>query len=106
MFKADAMLLASKAIKNRVCVFFKNMGDLEFILYFPFLFCGGIFKIFEFHFSAFKKMIYFIPFSIFSMSSMLLSIVDLSRYRMKKKMVMAKRFESGFLILKLIFKKQ
>ncbi len=44
----NRLLTAAGAIKNRVYVYYKNMTGLEFFLFFPFLFLGGIFKILEF----------------------------------------------------------
>ena len=62
--------LAGQAIMNRVYVFFKNMNGLEFLVFFPLLWFGGIFKIFEFSMPSAKKAIYFLPFGLFSMACM------------------------------------
>ena len=44
----NRLLTAAGAIRNRVYVYYKNMTGLEFFLFFPLLFFGGIFKILEF----------------------------------------------------------
>jgi GT2 family glycosyltransferase len=76
----DALRLSARAIMNRVYVFFKNMETLEFILFFPLMLFGGVFKIFEFHLSVSKKICLFIPFGLFSITCMLLALFCLPRY--------------------------
>ncbi len=72
--------LAAQAIMNRVYIFFKNMNGLEFIMFLPFLLLGGIFKILEFSVPMTRKAIYFMPFSVFSITCMLLAISRLPRF--------------------------
>lgn len=83
-FNKDTLRLSAKAIMNRVYVFFKNMETLKFILFFPLMLFGGIFKIFEFHLSIPKKIVFFIPFGFFSILCMLLALFCLPRYASKK----------------------
>lgn len=72
--------LAAQAIMNRVYIFFKNMNGLEFVLFLPFLLLGGVFKIFELSVPTTRKIIFFLPFSIFSTICMLLALLRLPRF--------------------------
>jgi len=96
--------LAVRAIMNRVYVFFKNMRGLEFLLFFPILFFGGGLKIFQFHLSTSKKVIYLLPFAIFSMVCMLLALLCLAKYLTSRGTILRKRSDNRFLILKLLLK--
>ena len=97
--------IASKALKNRVYVFYKNMTSLEFILFYPLLLIGGIFKIFNFHIPLIKKMIYFLPFSLFSIYCMISATLKLHKYKIKKYAILKKRQHGKFHILKLLLSK-
>jgi hypothetical protein len=101
-FKTNKLLLAGQAIKNRVCVFFKNMHTLEFIIFFPLLFFGGAFKIFEFPLPAARRALYFMPFSLFSMVFMIIALFETPRFAAKKRLCMRKRLIPEFSLLKLI----
>jgi len=100
----DRLYLVATAIMNRVCVFFKNMGALEFLLFFPILWIGGIFKIFEFPLRPSQKAAYFFPFGCFSMVCMLLAFLRLPRYATKRRFILERRRVKGFHILKLVLK--
>jgi len=100
--RADRVVIAARAIINRVHVFFMNMGALEFFLFSPFLFLGGIFKILEFRMSTVRKTIFFIPFSLFSMACMIFALFRLPKFKLKKMRIMKKRRTKGFHILKLV----
>ncbi len=100
--KKSSLRLAARAIMNRVYAYFKNMGSLEFLLFFPLMFLGGNFKILEFPLSNFRKIVYFIPFSLFSMSCMILAIAGLPKFASKKRRAVTKRRAGGFPILKLL----
>ena len=101
-FSLHFLSLATKAIMNRVCVFFKNMGTLEFSLYFPVLFIFGIFKIFKSRLKFYQKVIYFFPFALFSMICMILALFCLPKYVAKRRLILKKRRVKGFSILKLV----
>ena len=94
--------LAARAIRNRVLAFYKNMHGWEFLLIFPFLFFGGIFKIFEFKMTTVRKAIYFLPFGILSMVSMVSAVIYLPRFAAKKRRIIQKRRIPRFALLKLI----
>jgi len=96
--------LAGQAIMNRVYVFFKNMNGLEFLIFFPFLWFGGIFKIFEFSMSSAKKAIYFLPFGLFSMACMILALFQIPRYAVNKRPKMEHRRQPQYSLLKRILK--
>jgi len=98
--KQNRLRLAAQAIKNRLYVFYKNMSGIEFLVYFPFLLLGGVFKIFEFPLTTAKKAIYFLPFSLFSIVSMILAVFQLPRFRTQKLFIMKNRCISGFSLLK------
>lgn len=98
------LYFAASAIMNRVCVFFKNMGALEFFLFFPILWIGGIFKIFEFHLRPSQKAAYLLPFGFFSMVCMLLALLRLPRYSAKRRSILERRRVKGFYVLKLLLK--
>jgi len=102
--RKNDLYLSARAIMNRIHAFFKNMGGLEFILFFPFLFFGGIFKIFEFPLKTSEKVLYFIPFSLFSMVSMLMALPALPKFAAKQRCVMKGRCVEGFPILKLVLR--
>lgn len=102
--KIKSLSLAAKAIMNRVYIFFKNMGTLEFLLFYPLLLIGGNFKIFEFSMPTIKKIIFFIPFSLFSMVCMLCAGFRLNRFSTKRHSILKNRYKSGFSTLKLILK--
>jgi len=98
------ILTAAGAIKNRVFAFYKNMTGLEFFFFFPFLFFGGIFKIFAFPLTGSKKVLYLLPFAFFSMACMLVALFQLPRFDAKKRRVMEQRRIPNFSLLKLILK--
>ena len=98
----NRLLLAGRAVKNRVFVFYKNMEMPEFLFFFPLLFLGGVFKIFEFPLATAKKAIYFLPFCLFSMASMIVAIFQLPRFAAQKRINTKRRQLSGFSILKLL----
>lgn len=100
--KLNSLKTASKAIMNRVYVFYKNMNLSEFLLFAPFLFAGGIFKILELSLNSSQKIMYFFPFAVFSVVCMLLSLFGLPKYYTKKKNVLRKRQSKGLPILKLV----
>jgi GT2 family glycosyltransferase len=102
--RKNNLYLFARAIMNRVHAFFKNMGKLEFLLFFPFLFFGGIFKIFEIPLKTSEKFLYFIPFSIFSMVSMLMALPTLPKFAARQRCAMKERRTKGFPILKLVLK--
>jgi GT2 family glycosyltransferase len=99
------ILTAAGAIQNRVFAFYKNMSGLEFLFFFPFLFFGGIFKIFAFPLTTARKAIYFLPFSLFSMACMISALVHLPRFAAKKQEIMEKRRIPSYALLKLILKR-
>lgn len=98
------LVLAAKAIMNRVYIFFKNMETPEFFLFFPFLLLGGNFKIFEFSMPSIKKIIFFIPFSLFSMVCMLGAGLRLNRFAAKRRQLLRNNHTGKFSILKLVLK--
>ena len=98
------ILIAADAIKNRVAAFYKNMSGLEFFFFFPFLFFGGIFKIFAFPLTSSRKAIYFLPFGLFSMGCMLAALFQLPRFNAKKRRIMEQRRIPNFALLRLILK--
>jgi len=98
------VFLAGKAIMNRVFVFFKNMDGFEFFLFFPFLFFGGAFKIFELSLSKYRKFLYLLPFSIFSMCCMIAALFRLGRFSEARRTVLKQRRLSRFPILRLVLK--
>ena len=97
--KKSRLNLSAQAIMNRVYAFFKNMDGVEFFLFFPLLFFGGIFKIFEFPMSISKRALYFIPFSLFSMTCMLLALVNLPGFAKRRRLVIRNRRVKGLSIL-------
>ena len=99
------LLMAAGAIKNRVYAFYKNMNGLEFVLFFPFLFFGGILKIFEFPLTTVRKAIYFLPFGFFSMACMICALFHLHRFAKKKQGIMKNRRIPNYALLKLILKR-
>ena len=99
------ILTAAGAIQNRVFAFYKNMSGLEFLFFSPFLFFGGIFKIFAFPLTTVRKAIYFLPFSLFSMACMMAALFQLPRFAAKKQEIMEKRRIPNFALLKLILKR-
>jgi len=100
------LLLAAQAIKNRLYVFYKNMRGLEFLIYFPIMFLGGNFKILEFPLTSFRKFLYFLPFSLFSMICMSLAILDLPEFASKRSQIISNRQGKSFCILKLVLKRR
>lgn len=103
--KKNRISIASNALKNRVYVFFKNMNLMEFILFYPFLFIGGIFKIFNFHMRTLQKIIYFVPFALFSLYCMAAATFTLHKYRIKKYAILKQRKAGRLHILKLLLSK-
>ena len=103
--KKTKLLLAAQAIRNRLYVFYKNMRGFEFLIYFPILFFGGSFKIFEFPLTTFRKFLYFLPFSFFSMICMSLAILDLPEFASKRRQILSSRQAKGYSILKLVLKR-
>lgn len=103
--KKNRISIASTALKNRVYVFFKNMNLMEFILFYPFLFIGGIFKIFNFHMRTPQKIIYFVPFALFSLYCMAAATFTLHKYRIKKYAILKQRKAGRLHILKLLLSK-
>jgi GT2 family glycosyltransferase len=83
----NTLRLSAKAIMNRVYVFYNNMETLEFILFFPLMLFGGVFKIFEFHLSKTQKFFLFFPFGIFSITCMLLALFGLPGHTPKNRYV-------------------
>ena len=102
--KLRSIHLAARAIMNRVYVFFKNMGRLEFLLYFPVLLVGGNFKILEFPLSRSRKAVYFLPFGVFSMACMIAAIFNLHKFAEKRREVMRRRRFKGFPTLRFTLK--
>lgn len=98
----NRLRLAGQAIMNRVYVFFKNMTGLEFIIFLPFLMFGGIFKIFEFSLPCTKKAIYFLPFSLFSITCMIIALLHLPRFAANKRLKMEHRRSPDLSLLKRI----
>ena len=101
-FNKKKLLLAGQAIKNRLFVFYKNMGILEFLFFCPLLFVGGAFKIMEFPLTTAKKAVYFLPFSLFSMIFMISAVFQLPGFAAQKRIMMKKRGMPGFSILKML----
>ena len=102
--KRNTFSLAARAIMNRVYIFFKNMEIPEFFLFFPLLLLGGNFKIFEFSMPTIKKIVYFIPFSLFSMVCMLSAGFRVNRFAAKRRETTRNRYTGRFSILKLVLK--
>jgi hypothetical protein len=98
----NRLRLAAQAIMNRVYVFFKNMNGLEFIIFLPFLMFGGIFKIFEFSLPYTRKAIYFLPFSLFSITCMIIALLHLPRFAANKRLKMEHRRSPDLSLLKRI----
>jgi len=98
------ILNAAGAIQNRVFAFYKNMSGLEFLFFSPFLFFGGIFKIFAFPLTTARKAVYFLPFGFFSMACMISAIRRLPRFAAKKRQIMRQRRTPNFALLKLILR--
>jgi GT2 family glycosyltransferase len=98
------LLRAAGAIRNRVYVYYKNMTGLEFFLFVPFLFLGGIFKIFEFPMGAARKALYFLPFGFISLFCMMAAIPNLPRFAASKRLIMRQRCIPSFALLKFILK--
>jgi GT2 family glycosyltransferase len=94
--------LAARAIMNRVYIFFKNMNGPEFALFLPFLLLGGVFKIFEFSVPTTRKILFFLPFSIFSTICMLLALLCLPRFAGGNRYDPARRRIPDFSLLKRI----
>jgi len=103
-FGRDALRLSGKAIMNRVFVFFNNMKLPEFALFFPLMFTGGVFKIFELGLPTSRKAIFFVPFALFSMLCMMIALFDLPRYAAEKRKINKKHCRKGPSILKLLLK--
>lgn len=80
----QALLKAASAVMNRIYVFSKNMGSTEFWMFFPFLFFGGGFKIFEVPMRRLKQSILFLPFCAFSMLCMIIALFRLPRVKTRK----------------------
>lgn len=102
--KKSHISFSAQAIMNRVYAFFKNMYNIEFILFFPLLFLGGILKISELQISNLKKVLYFIPFSFFSMVCMFTALFKLPKFAVNRKLVLKSRVPNGLAILKLVLK--
>ena len=100
----NRLRLAGQAIINRVYVFFKNMNGLEFLIFFPFLWFGGIFKIFEFSLPSARKAIYFLPFGLVSMTCMVIALLQLPRFAVNKRLKMEHRRLPALSLLKRILK--
>jgi len=94
--------ISHQAIKNRVTVFFKNMQLIEFLVFFPLMFFGGIFKLLEFPLTKREKMIYFAPFSFFSMVSMTLAILTLPKSMKKRRLLLKKSHIKGGSIIRFL----
>lgn len=97
--------IASNALKNRVYVFYKNMSAAEFAIFYPLLLIGGIFKIFNFHMRIWQKIIYFIPFALFSLYCMASATLTLHKYKAKKYAILKQRKSGKLRILKLLLSK-
>ena len=100
----DRLSMAAAAIQNRVLAFYKNMSGSEFLLFLPFLILGGVFKIFEFPFSAGRKAIYFLPFGFFSLGCMIVAFSKLPRFAVQRRDIMKQRRIPDFDLLKLILR--
>jgi hypothetical protein len=81
------------------------MDAVEFLLFFPILLIGGIFKLFEFHLRPSQKAVYFLPFAYFSMFCMLLAVFHLPKYTAKRRYFLKRRRVKPFHILRLVFKR-
>ena len=101
---ANKVRIVAKAIVNRVLAFYKSMGGFEFILYFPFLFFGGPLKLFTLSLNPIKKIIYFLPFSLFSMGCMLSAVFLFPKYALRRRFILERRKVKAFTILKLMLK--
>jgi uncharacterized membrane protein YjjP (DUF1212 family) len=97
--------IAANAIANRVCVFYKNMTTNEFLVFLPFLLMGGILKIFTFHIKLIYKAIYFLPFALFSIASMVYAFFQLPKFSQKRREILVCRTNGSFAILKMILKR-
>jgi GT2 family glycosyltransferase len=96
---------AARAIRNRVLVFYKNLSWMEFLLYFPVLILGGPLKLFHFPFSTVQKILFFVPFSLFSMGCMLSALFVFPSFVSKRKQIMKARKVRGAKMLRLLFNK-
>lgn len=101
-FNREILRTAVRAIINRVLVYYKNMNGIEFLLFLPLLFIGGNFKIFEFNTPAYQKILLFLPYSIFSMTCMIIALVSLPKYAARLKRSSHGRKKFNFVILKLL----
>ncbi len=99
------LLLAAQAIRNRIHVFYKNMGSLEFLIYLPLMLLGGSFKIFEFPLTTFRKYLYFLPFSLFSMMCMGRAILGLPQFASLRRQIISRRQGTDFSILKWVLRR-
>ncbi len=102
--RPDRFSIAAKAIMNRVYAFFRNMSLFEFLLFFPILFLGSPLKVMELNLRPFERVIYFLPFGLFSMVCILLALFRLHKYESKRRLIMNKRSVKGLPILKLILR--
>jgi len=102
--KKKSLYIAARAIMNRIYVYFKNMGGLEFLIFLPILFFGGIFKFFEFKMTSTQRALFFIPFCLFSTACMVIGILRMPKFAAGKRLIMKKRRIAGFPILKLLFR--
>jgi hypothetical protein len=101
-FSRHFFIIASRAIRNRIFVYFKNMNAMEFLLYFPFIFIGGMFKVFDSRLKFYQKVVFFLPFIIFSVFNMILALFGLEKYAEKRRFILKNRRIGRFGILKLI----
>lgn len=103
--RKNRISIASNALRNRAYVFYKNMSAAEFAVFYPLLLIGGIFKIFNFHMTILQKIMYFIPFAIFSLYCMANATLTLHKYKTKKYAILKQRKFGKLRILKLLLSK-
>ena len=102
IFNIPNLNIAAKAIMNRVYVFFKNMSWLEFIVFYPLLLFGGMFKIITIQISLFRKILYTLPYAVFSISCMVVALSNMQKYYAKRKIILKNRTSQKMHILRLI----
>lgn len=101
----DKIKIVSRAVRNRLIAFYKNMRTLEFAVFLPLLFSGAFLKILALPLSALKKIVFFIPFGVLSLFSMIKALFEIPKFTGKKKEIMKHRDISRFGILKILIKR-
>ncbi|MDA2935716.1 glycosyltransferase family 2 protein [Patescibacteria group bacterium AH-259-L05] len=101
-FNLFHLKIAAKAIMNRVFAFYKNMTNIEFVIFFPMLFVGNLFKIVELRIPFIQKLLLSIPLAFFSMICMIIALFYLPLYSKKRCIVLKNRKVQKFYILKLV----